>query len=107
MLAIQDNDILDDQAAEAHRQAYNAAFEELGLSWHWDPVTYACLPAGRAGVRAYLEKEQAHLLRAYEADFLLDAIETAKGRCHTVMMSNRAAQAHAPARAAIASHRPA
>ena len=30
---------------EMHRQAYNAAFEELGLSWHWDAATYAA-PAG-------------------------------------------------------------
>lgn len=92
MIAVQDNDILNDQDAEAHRQAYNAAFEELGLSWHWDPVTYACLPArGRDGLRAYLQQEQPHLLRAYEADFLVNAIETAKGRCYEVMINNRAA----------------
>lgn len=91
MLDIHDN--------EAHRQAYNAAFEELGLNWHWDPVTFACLPApGRDGLRAYLRKEQAHLLRAYEADFLVDAIETAKARCHRVMLASRgqaAAYGHA------------
>jgi hypothetical protein len=85
-----DNDILDDRSVEAHRQAYNAAFEELGLNWHWDPVTFACLPApGRDGLRAYLHNEQAHLLRAYEADFLVNAIETAKARCHRVMLSSR------------------
>jgi len=90
MIASQDHDILDDQTDESHRQAYNAAFEELGLSWHWDPVTYARLPArGRDGVRAYLQKEQAHLLRAYEADFLVNAIETAKARCHQAMVDNR------------------
>jgi len=107
MLAIHDNDILDDQDNEAHRQAYNAAFEELGLSWHWDPVTYACLPApGRDGLRAYLEKEHAHLLRAYEADFLLDAIERAKGRCYGVMLGNRSA-GYAAARGDTPARRPA
>ena len=80
-----------DQAAEAHRHAYNAAFEELGLSWHWDAATYARLRAhGRDGVRAYLETEQSHLLRAYEADFLVDAIETAKARCYASMANSRA-----------------
>lgn len=80
-----------DQAAEAHRHAYNAAFEELGLSWHWDAVTYACLQAhGRDGLRAYLENEQSHLLRAYEADFLVNAIEAAKARCYASMTSDRA-----------------
>lgn len=80
-----------EQAAEGHRHAYNAAFEELGLSWHWDAATYARLQAhGRDGVRTYLETEQPHLLRAYEADFLVDAIETAKARCHASMASSRA-----------------
>ena len=86
------------QDAEMHRQAYNAAFEELGLSWNWDSVTYACLPAaGRDGLRGYIEREQAHLLRAYNADFLVDAIETAKRRCHDVMVNNRVRAILAPA----------
>lgn len=91
MYDIHDNDILDDRATEAHRQAYNAAFEELGLNWHWDPVTYACLPErGSKGLRSYLQKEHPHLLRAYDADFLVNAIETAKSRCYQVMTGNRA-----------------
>ncbi|HEY8358618.1 MAG TPA: hypothetical protein VIL30_14265 [Ramlibacter sp.] len=58
-------------------QTYTAALEELGLSWQWDPATYG---PGREGLRAYLEKEQPHLLRAYEADFLLEAVETTRQR---------------------------
>jgi hypothetical protein len=76
---------------EVHRHAYNLAFEELGLSWHWDAATYARLPApGRDGLRAYLQQEQSHLLRAYDADFLVHAIETAKVRCHLLVALNRA-----------------
>lgn len=81
LAATQDNDLLDDRQAEAQRQAYNAAFEELGLNWHWDPVTYACLPAGARGVRAYIEQQHPHLLRAYDADFLVNAVETTRQRC--------------------------
>jgi len=95
MFAVTEHDIHTDTESDAHsdahRQAYNAAFEELGLSWYWDPVTYACLPAeGPEGLRAYLEKEHSHLLRAYDADFLVNAIETAKRRCHEVMLRNQA-----------------
>lgn len=80
-------------AAEAHRHAYNAAFEELGLTWYWDAATYHRLQAhGREGVRVYLETEQPHLLRAYEADFLVEAIETTQARCHA-SASGRAAGA--------------
>ncbi|GAB3479819.1 HAD family hydrolase [Polaromonas eurypsychrophila] len=81
------------QAAEAHRHAYNAAFEELGLTWYWDASTYARLQAhGREGVRIYLETEQSHLLRAYEAEFLVGAIETTQARCYA-SMGHRAVQA--------------
>ncbi|WP_395056441.1 hypothetical protein [Polaromonas sp.] len=74
------------QAAEAHRHAYNAAFEELGLTWYWDAATYARLQVhGRDGVRIYLETEQSHLLRAYETDFLVGAIETTQARCYASM----------------------
>ncbi|MDO9359407.1 MAG: hypothetical protein Q7T70_10495 [Polaromonas sp.] len=78
------------QASEARRHAYNAAFEELGLTWHWDAATYARLQAhGCDGVRVYLETEQAHLLRAYEAGFLVDAIETIQKRCFAEMGGER------------------
>ncbi|MGZ5181396.1 MAG: hypothetical protein ACXWC6_10905 [Ramlibacter sp.] len=90
MSAVLSRDVVHDDP-EILRQAYNSAFEELGLAWHWDRATYAGLPAGRPGVRAYLEREHPHLLRAYEADFLVDAIETAKSRCESMMKSRVAA----------------
>ncbi len=67
-----------DQADKA-RHAYNIAFERLDLNWHWDEATYHRLQTdGHSPLRKYLETEQAHLLSAYEADFLLEAIEAAK-----------------------------
>jgi hypothetical protein len=59
--------------------AYNAAFYELGLRWHWDESTYTRLldkspdPADR--LRHYLQAAQPHLLKAYDADFLIRAIQ--------------------------------
>jgi hypothetical protein len=70
--------------AEIDRSAFNAAFYELGLRWHWDDSTYerlAAVPCERSRVRHYLEHVQPHLLRAYDADFLADAILEAKQRC--------------------------
>lgn len=80
-----------DAASEAHRHAYNAAFLELDLNWHWDAATFAGVQRyGRAGVRSWLETEQAHLLRAYSADFLVDLIETAKARQHAATLKDAA-----------------
>jgi hypothetical protein len=71
-----------DAASEAQRHAYNAAFELLDLSWHWDRAAFARIrPYGRAGVRSWVETEQPHLLSAYTVDFLIDAIESTKARC--------------------------
>lgn len=70
--------------ADAQRHAYNAAFYELGLRWHWDSASYdcaLCADGQRAHLRHYLQTEQAHLLKAYEAEFLIDAIQTAAARC--------------------------
>lgn len=67
--------------AEAQRQAYNAAFNDLGLTWHWDLATLARVRAlGRDAIRQYLTSEHSYLLRAYDADFLARAIEAAKAR---------------------------
>lgn len=69
-----------DPAVEAQRHAYNAAFDELGLPWHWDAATYERLLGHGCGVRRYLETERPHLLRAYEPEFLVAAVEAAKAR---------------------------
>jgi hypothetical protein len=50
---------------------YALAFEELELDWHWD---------GHEPVRAYIEREHSYLLRVYDADFLLNAIEHQRSR---------------------------
>jgi len=93
-----------DTASEAHRHAYNTAFQELDLGWHWDADTFARLhPYGRAGLRSYLEGQQPHLLRAYTADFLVDLIEATKARCHERIagaVQARIAQDTQPRRAA-------
>jgi len=59
--------------------AYNAAFHELDLHWHWDGATYEALLSlggdGAGRVRHYLRTRQPHLLRAYDEDFLVAMIE--------------------------------
>jgi hypothetical protein len=72
-----------DQALEAELAAYNLAFSELGLEWHWDPQTYDRIrrTAGeRPCVQAYVETECPHLLQAYDSRFLVEAIDSVRGR---------------------------
>ena len=75
-------------AAEIQRNAYNAAFYELGFGWHWDTPTYqaiACQSDECLRLRAYLEQHQPHLLKAYDPEFLVEAILTMKERCFDSM----------------------
>jgi hypothetical protein len=70
-------------SAAAQRNAFNAAFYELGLRWHWDEECYVCALCEedqRAYLRRYVQEEQAHMLRVYDVDFLANAIITVKQR---------------------------
>lgn len=74
-------------------QAYNGAFEELGLSWYWDRSIWAALPSGSERVLAYVQREHPHLLRSYDGDFLVAAVEAARQRCESLMLSRRSGNA--------------
>jgi hypothetical protein len=68
----------------AELEAWNRAFAELELPWHWDVQTYRELlrVAGDGDcVAAYIEREQPHLLRVYEKSFLRDLVCDARDRC--------------------------
>lgn len=52
---------LADTEQEGHRPAFNGAFAEAGLPWHWDRPTYQRLLAvtgGRERIRAWLGEQQ-------------------------------------------------
>jgi HAD superfamily hydrolase (TIGR01509 family) len=52
---------LADNERDGHRVAYNAAFAELGLDWHWSVAEYGRLldvMGGKERVRHYMESEQ-------------------------------------------------
>ena len=68
----------------AELEAYNRAFCELELPWRWDAQTFRHLVSvapDRDFVGAYVERNQAHLLRVYEKAFLRNLVLSAKDRC--------------------------
>lgn len=78
-------------AVDFHRDAYNAAFYEFGLKWHWDESVYENILSAhqeREQLLGYLQTHQTHLLSAYEPDFLVAVIETAKARWYDVLLQN-------------------
>jgi hypothetical protein len=72
------------KTADRDRHALNVAFSELDLCWHWDEQTWSELQAiagEEERLRTYLRTRHGHLLKAYDADFLVDAIRSTKRRC--------------------------
>ena len=89
----------DEESLELDRIAYNAAFYDLRLSWYWDCDTFARLqefPDSASRVRRYIETQHPHLLRAYDPEFLAQAIETAKAEHRRTLESHPGS--HLPAR---------
>jgi len=85
-------------AVTCHLAAYNAAFYELGLSWHWNDEVFhelQSLPTEREWIKTYMETHQSHLLKVYDADFLIEAIQTTKARCFETMTDGGAKKASA------------
>ncbi|MEO7256122.1 MAG: hypothetical protein ABIZ64_18000 [Casimicrobium sp.] len=77
-----------DKSSETERNAYNVAFCELGLEWHWDASTYnelRTVAKQKEPVRTYLEAQHPHLLRAYDVDFLVNAIESKRKQFNQMM----------------------
>ena len=73
----------DRDSSDVERHCYNAAFGELGLTWFWDEQTYAdlqAIPEQRSRVVRYVRANHPHLLTAYDADFLAEAIEVTRLR---------------------------
>ena len=66
--------------AQQHITPTHTADEQLDFCRDWDSTA---LGGGREGLRAWLEKERPHLLRAYDADFLFAAVEATRARAAT------------------------
>ena len=78
-------------AVDFHRDAYNAAFYELGLKWHWDQSVYENVLSDyeeRERLIGYLKTHQTHLINAYGPEFLVTLIETTKARWYDALLQN-------------------
>ena len=77
-----------DETSETERNAYNIAFCELGLEWHWDANTYnelRTVAKQKEPARTFLESQHPHLLRAYDVDFLVNAIDSKRKQFNQMM----------------------
>ena len=73
---------------EAHRSAFNAAFRDAGLAWHWSTATYAGLLAiggGKERIRHYWDVVDPGAAAAPDADAFIDTLHARKTLHYTRM----------------------
>lgn len=63
--------------------AYNLAFDEMELGWHWDQAILdevSGIASETDRIAAYLRAHRPHLLKVYDADALAEHIVEVKAR---------------------------
>jgi HAD superfamily hydrolase (TIGR01509 family) len=81
---------LADTERDGHRVAFNQAFTEAGLDWHWDVGLYGELLAvtgGKERMRHYLERYRPDWPRPAGLDALIAGLHAAKTRHYTALLA--------------------
>lgn len=78
------------ETEETHRRAFNAAFAEAGLPWHWDQALYHKLLAvtgGKERIRFFIESFAAPAIPEVDLDEYIPALHAQKTVAYTNMVS--------------------
>jgi HAD superfamily hydrolase (TIGR01509 family) len=81
---------LADTERDGHRVAFNQAFSEAGLDWHWDVALYGELLAitgGKERMRYYLDRYRSDWPRPANLDELIAGLHAAKTRHYTALLA--------------------
>ena len=80
---------LADTERDGHRVAFNCAFAEAGLDWHWDVALYGQLLAvsgGKERMRHYVERYRPDYRKPADFDALVGRLQAAKTRHYVAML---------------------
>jgi HAD superfamily hydrolase (TIGR01509 family) len=80
---------LADTERDGHRVAFNAAFAEAGLAWHWDVALYGELLAvtgGKERMRFYAERHDPAFLARPDADERIKSLHATKTRHYVALL---------------------
>jgi len=81
---------LADTERDGHRVAFNQAFSEAGLDWHWDVPLYGALLAvtgGKERMRYYLDRYRQDFPRPADLDAQIARLHAAKTRHYTALLA--------------------
>ncbi len=81
---------LADTEKDGHRVAFNLAFEEAGLDWHWDEALYEKLlsvTGGKERIKYYLAEFNTSFEKPENFDQFVKALHAAKTKFYTQLLS--------------------
>lgn len=84
---------LADTERDGHRRAFNAAFAEAGLDWHWDSERYGKLLAvtgGKERIRFFMEQEGISIAPELDLDAFVSDLHRAKTRHYVALLETGA-----------------
>ncbi len=84
---------LADTERDGHRPAFNRAFAEMGLDWHWDEALYGELLAvtgGKERIKYYVESFRRDYQKPSNFEELVAELHRAKTRHYTQLLSSGA-----------------
>ncbi|KPK12348.1 MAG: phosphatase [Acidithiobacillales bacterium SG8_45] len=80
---------LADTERDGHRVAFNQAFDDAGLDWHWDVAIYGKLLAvtgGKERMKFYVEQFRPDYQKPADFDEMVAALHAAKTEHYTALM---------------------
>jgi len=84
---------LSDTERDGHRVAFNQAFKDEGLNWHWDVITYGELlevTGGKERIRHFIEKYQPAFDKPAELDSFILNLHKIKTRRFVALLKSGA-----------------
>lgn len=84
---------LADTERDGHRVAFNRAFAEAGLDWHWDVARYGALlrvTGGKERIRRYLEEDRPEVLSMPGIEARIRTLHAAKTRHYVALLETGA-----------------
>jgi HAD superfamily hydrolase (TIGR01509 family) len=82
---------LADTERDGHRPAFNKAFDEVGLKWHWEPDFYGTLlevTGGRERIRYYAEKHDPATRARPDFEELLEKVHQLKSAHYQKLLAS-------------------
>ena len=80
------------ESEDAHREAFNAAFKDFGVAWHWDEAIYRDLlgiSGGRERIRHYINRTHPEMASRPDLYSFIEAMHRAKSQFYAELVEDK------------------